>query len=781
MKYYYKYNQSDTSGRVYDLTTVISDSYSNLTGGGGTEINIFEPRYLYVDSASELALKLKLIGNTAMSTDDTSAYTNIINSIDSGTRLYCAVFIDSYSFSPDDMIFSGIILEEYDAEDIKWPVALWENRSGFVRDYYLKAKGYSYNLLEMIKMNDLIEKMDKTWDSSSESWIDDSSWRLSNVSNRSGWFDNSSGQKTKAHGLVSLNHLLRKFADIAEQILENEGHTGISISFSNCSIDGYFYPARWNMPTYDGKYPRYVLFSEQDDSSSKLPFQTYSDDGQQLEISPDVNESILDDSELIDRNKKTIWIDYKQIQKFTHSIDGQERELELIPALAEDMRWTNLSESDSISFAEFLKRLAKNLNIHCHFSFSDNNITIDYLNNTQFLKSQIYLRDASEAKLSKSLPGKIIGEHKGNANYLAPEGNAQYFVNNNQADEPYSPSQDYNPIGSDNRLILTLSPCQAVISIASDAANNSLQYARLPHNHFHEIDGIVKYQAYQSAIGLHSGIYLYAGKPTGAINQPDYYWSPAAGFAVKIDNQEKFFTKLGDYLNYINARNQSNGEIEYQLECNDLFGFSESSTGSSPDWKLLQIGRQLNIDGNLLTITYFRYDFGKRILKLHLKGSSIFSNISSPSAPDLEDPIDNGPQNISVITPPVERYKKNTSTYIADGEIAEGAVVSITAEGKVEFSLANESHFGRLIGFATNYAADGEKVLVLFSGKMSSSNWPDLTIGEQVYLRDVSSNVNISQSHLDEPEGEENLVACLGTAISSDTMNIDITNQIILD
>jgi hypothetical protein len=289
--------------------------------------------------------------------------------------------------------------------------------------------------------------------------------------------------------------------------------------------------------------------------------------------------------------------------------------------------------------------------------------------------------------------------------------------------------------------------------------------ARIPHNHYFTESGVRKNKVYSGAVSLHTGIYMFVDKRTGAEDESDSYWTPAAKFIIEIDGVDCGFDTLSEYLNFLKKRDLSFLSKEYIMRIPGWNCFSANPDGEGQSWKLLETCVRITLDGAdyLVAGERMNLQYPERVITLYASGR--FENICLSSVMQIEQP-----EPLVTISYSSDMQRR---IHIANETLTAGNAVSLRLDGRVERALPVHAHYGRLYGIALSGASAGEELEVQTGNRVFVKDW-GLQRGAKYYLRkNAVSLSNISPEPLYEKTDTETMFACLGIAESSETLNIE--------
>lgn len=730
----------DSFGEVW-VRFVISDSFSGLFSETAEHADVFRPLEmisgLETNYPASNGLNISLEEAAIANAIDSAAADFLIDAIDSTNNRFCAVFINPPS-PPDtaSMQFCGMIGPDSEETDIFWSGAEYSGEISPLKKRIFRAKPLWEILFSKVKLADLI------YGAAPDIQGISAAWESFNVSDSPAWFLR--GDKScMVHRLCGLNEVLRVLADNLSASLNALGYGTFNIEFERSLIDGEFLPARWEHIAYNGAYPRYVYSAETSGINPKA-YSVYADDAVRLAIDPDGAPAA----------GESVWMNYSLIKPDYRG--------EYNPEEAKEFAWENI-----YTFRDLLNLLAEQFSMYLEAYIPDtSSIRVRFIPRNGIGADQIYLKDALRAeRIVSGEPLPSSKEYTGKAFYLANNGNDCYSRGIGDDKVVNLASEEFNRGLNRKRLPLSISPTQLSLSGPAFDDGESFTQARIPHNHYFADGGVKKEKSYSDACSLHTAIYLYVSKRTGASDENEAYYTPAAKYIVRIDGEDIAFDTLSNYLNVMKKRDRRYFASEYTIKALGWNCFSENSDGALASWEYLKKGAKIILDGISYIVMNIRCSYDSLAFVISLHGSGKFEDV------ELSVSGDSGETNkIKSVSCPLGGHLK---IKMAADEITAGNLVSIRSDGKIEKSFPIEGHYGRLYGIAMNSAYEDEEVLVKTGDRVKILN-PALAPGKRYYLRNMepdSSNIDINI--LAEPNETEELCADIGVAESADTLLIE--------
>lgn len=751
----------------YGTTTkvfVIADSYDLLFNLNCPEVNIFKIDDTNIEAKGKVGgtIESELAFNMFESQAEQYADYECIDFVKQG-RIFSNIRLAAYFVNPSDppqpeeLEFFGLIIPEFECEDITWSSEEWGTNQQPVRTWKIKANPYSSSVVDIVSLKDLIE-------GTTVQYGLNETWEAANVADRPGYYYY--GNKSiRVDKLVSLNKVLRQLANNLQAEIYNKNLGNINIKFDRVVLDGRWYPMRWGHKVVGDKYPRYL-------DSGIIPGMTFipdSNDFATLCIDPDGTPTDFE----------TIWISYRLFKAKHNEPNSSEAKQFRIP---ENIK----------TFTEFIQKIAENFSCFVQFYWtSSTELRVKFIPRSQFNQTKCYIKGA--VKSTSKMTAELMNKNElydSYSTYLIPrEGVASYRkdtkndpVKYDRGEEPkYWEDPSY---GSSNRLLFTISPSIAIITKAEDSGvtfdgiitynewNSLDRFAIMPHNHVFYLNEKREdlNVAYKHSIGLHTAIYLYRPRWNGhpnAAHEPEYYYTPAV--AVSIGSQ--IFWKLKDYLNGIIDLEDQYYSTELNIDVPFWSGFSLNSDGSNPHWDNIRIGHTIDYDQNEFTVIGIKREADSPMtsLKLHAKqrfaaDGGILTTFVEPSTAITFS------ANIGEI-----------DIYTAGEEVSLYDVVSLMDDGLIYKSNVTTEHYKRLLGFALNSAFAGESVRVQTKGFIANSYWDYQNVGGWIYLKAPSGELsNWSESPIT-PYLNRRLYARVAQIVGKDKILINFQEQFIYE
>lgn len=445
------------------------------------------------------------------------------------------------------------------------------------------------------------------------------------------------------------------------------------------------------------------------------------------------------------------------------------------------------SQNDDVkSFTELLTGIAVNFGMFVKFYYTDSTtIHIQFISREGFTGVQCYLRDVEKA--NRKLTGIIQESDKyySVANYNAGSGDNYYkkFRASGNGGTlkgiTYEALEGFSYGKTGKKLWFSISPTTAQVydlssSLAFDLVTDDkgapFHKPRFPHNHYarRKRGGLYENTEdfFLDTFGLHTAIYMYVDKRTDTYlheHEPAQYWTPAGAFSVKIDNTDKIYWKLEDYINFINGRDDGYFQSEFNIDLPFWNGFSVNSDGSSESWQALGLGKVIALDGINYIVTSIKFKGDEPNTSLILQGSGRFSDIGIPDT--IAD------ATADVVPPLVHNLPA------ASGTVTALNILSANSDGTYSRAETSESYHGTIAGLAMNDAADTESVLFAGDGILECPDWEEI-LGETINPGDIltlkNPDTGIDNIELNGQLTSGQLYCRLGIFETSTRLKIDI-------
>ena len=293
---------------------------------------------------------------------------------------------------------------------------------------------------------------------------------------------------------------------------------------------------------------------------------------------------------------------------------------------------------------------------------------------------------------------------------------------------------------------------------------------------------------------LHSSIYI-AVYPLTAEQQTrlgnSIVYRPGSYVYTTIDQKEEKAETLSEMVNKILGKEKQYYETEYKITVPFWSGFKTAT--KEPSWKNVKLGTRIRLtETNRKT---FNTDTQTWDAVTDIKDFVVVEIKRDPDKPETElklhnvrrfaisaDTTDNETGSIEVTEPTdtVKELNPNlTETFVCIETVSKGTAVMTDDNGKIKPSIPKAEYYNRTVGIALNNALPGESCKVQIQGIYSDTSL-SLTPGSNVFVRKLFSTAidNVSQTPLESPTTDEDMVMILGKAINQTSFKLDFTELI---
>lgn len=753
----------------------IADSYPQLFNDA---VNIWNTRVFLLDQIKKAIqeksggladheLSFSALEKAVESSNDSASITLVKLGRVPSNIIYIAFFIDADNIpTPTQMDYIGVIQTDADAEDEYWHGEHYDAQPEPVRVWKFRAKPFSSAVFSKITTEELIYGSTDYGLKDGKVPAIDSTWEASHVADVQGYF-HSGTKDLKVKSLASLSHVLSKLRDNFVTGLNARFGVDIDITFDSVTLDGSYYPARWNQHTDDRARYRYLKGTYYKNYYSDVDFATtYIEDGQRLYLRPD---------ELFSNPLEIPYINYQVIKPISTK-DGLTE-----PSATSATNWQWSHHDKTKTFFELVYFIGFSLGMYVLIEWSDyRTIVIKFRPRSTSGANAKYLKTAVKAQLKTTAPQSVeIKSWTAYPNYLADEGISIYLEEGND--------QGTFSIKRKSPQAVTASVGNLLFSLGSTAirfptwvqggrATDSgymIDYGLLAHNHFFVNNGVADISHFHSAIGIDNHIYMAVAKNGAhpdANYEPDYYYTTAAKMAVKINGETKVYDKLADYINYINGNLPDTMTLEYQLTVPGYYCFSDTADGSAPTWQI-SIGDTITIDSIAYVVQSITRKLSKPEVDLILTGTAKY-NFDDPGSFVFNEPPHDSDAPDSF---------KGTKLYECGETIEPLCFVRVDSDGLLYMADDVSTHYGQVCGFALDGGISGENVRVVSSGNVYDGSWA-LTPGQHVFLQTLATNpTNFTQTPLDAPVGSRNMISFVAKAVATDEIEINLGLELIFE
>jgi hypothetical protein len=417
---------------------------------------------------------------------------------------------------------------------------------------------------------------------------------------------------------------------------------------------------------------------------------------------------------------ESVWLHYQNIKEFM--------DYEPIPSKVDGYLWYNNIES----FTELISAIAQNFGVFAKFYYTDaNTLHIQFISRGSMSGSQVYVKDVEKASRKITGNSRNAEKFQATSGYLAPTGN-DFYIQEMKA-QPIS-TLESRGITTDpkKRLLMTISPTTELNYDGYDDIAFYDTNCKFPHNHIAmrlfpngDIHLTPKAERAKNASGLHTAIYMYVDTRDGQIHEEHgSYFTPAAAVTIKIDDIEKSFDKLENYINFLYNRDESYFQSEFNIDMPFWNVFSASSDGSNQSWRNLRFGMIISLDEIDYIINSIKFKGDKCFTSIVCQGAQRFSNIVDPLVPQIQQPVD--------MVLDIGHEKIHT----AGSNLSFVNVVSLDVDESVEQSSPAAGNHGKIYGIAMKDTASGNNLIVKTEGIIENPDWEEL-INDTINAGDI--------------------------------------------
>lgn len=711
---------------------------------------------------------------------DNEALDYCLNSIKPNYK-YIGVFVNT-SDLPDfeDAIFIGGVEFNFEEEHLLWSGDDYDDVRNPLKSYKFKATPIQEALFDAVSL---------------QSAIDLKAVELKAVTTSfpAGYEDGDFS--TKIPFLIKFDTLLKTITDGYEQALSNNGFGNFNITYSDCTLDGKFHPTRFNKPLKDSVIGFVVSYSGYDglfdaDGDGYEDYMTvYGDDGRTIKLIGGSDVPALE----------AFYVSLTNIFPVSELDDKDYRE-EVLRETAAGYLWQDNSRVED-SFTNLLYSLATDFGLALEFDFiTQSDIVVKFIPKSEVESTQLYIKNAEKATSKRFAIEKREEERlpKGITSHLSLEGENEIIDNEAKPTHTTTPSKRFGEEQFNLKSLVGITaPLWRTTSKVYNSVNEQNQYPLNSNRFVQQTDpdvsidainglcipyNIVHYDSsntyYSNAVpwnsvSFSSSVYMYVPKRVGEEKAPTNYVTPAGMYKIKKNGTDFDFTSLESYRKTVNALDVADYGRELSLTVPYLMAFSDSSNGAGADIKNLTIGRKVILDSVEFLVTGFKIDFDKWKVDIKLERAGRFDYENSSDTSDYSGKLSNI-QSTESTSEGGGAFK-----YTASGTIKAGQLVSLVTDSTVEASVCSNTHYDRIIGIALNDALNTEGVSVQTSGNVEISSLGG-SVNDAVFLRDVSSTVNVSRTQLTAKTGSEDYYIQVGKVVGTDVMKIEIKEGFVL-
>ncbi|RTL16054.1 MAG: hypothetical protein EKK55_24880 [Rhodocyclaceae bacterium] len=718
----------DGFGTVTDVLVVgdTKEAVSDLAAAIETDVFFFEETAEDLDTKagvfSPAELRFSLLGAAILTASDLSAYEFVLAARNSGTKRFCARFINPASpVVLADYAFFGVVTPKMSAKDLRWEGAEYATAIAPLREWSCTATTYDAAELLNKDLPTLIEAIEA-----------DTAWLAANVLDRLGYFRRLAGtpdfdpaghREVRFASLVDLGALLQRLLNAAAV------GTGITITLLESPTDLFAWPAIFQpfQPLPSGPKLRYCLNVAH--TAWPIPHGVWSGAGRLLRIGG--------------ASTGAMFVSWGLLKPESESTD---------------FSWLKYK-----TLSELIYALAWNFALYPVFEFtSPTAANMSFRRRSDVESTEVFLRDALDANIDLAPVAPEKNEPiVGNAMFLCREGEHGYFFDGGLG-------QDFEPakVQEGDQLPLTVSVTWCMLKDrGSDAGYHFDETgfsALIPHNAVwydsptaraylaDPANGSDHWQEYNRE-GCHTAIYLKATGPSDATGEVGVEgldtWRPVAAIAVQYGGGYPFtgvktYRGLADYVNDVLKRDEIEYEQQYEITVGGLCSF-RATVGGASDWRNLKLGRYFTLDGlRYVAVSITR---GRTETKLTLHRASRFNEFQDPSGATIDD---DPPADVRGSNLPVQSQVRRSlfmQQYDVGEEIPQFAAV-VLIEGLAYKARPIAAHYGLFQGIAmtaSNLTSGVRSITVQKNGRINIGTTIALSAeNDRVFLSNGSVNIS---------------------------------------
>jgi len=448
-------------------------------------------------------------------------------------------------------------------------------------------------------------------------------------------------------------------------------------------------------------------------------------------------------------------------------------------------------------------------------------LNIAFYSRKNFVKPKIYLKTAEKAKLKGSAtPIDATGKIEtfvGKANCYAEEGpdlykkTLQIVVTSGTLEDLGFGHKTYkwvatgrtksgklSEIKQGKEMALTISPTIVYMDCYGNGPFDDL-YNTEPYkggtihgngtmavNHYFaemKSGSLVKTKMdHDKECGIHTGMWMYVQPYADhkdaygtAYPEPMFYYTPVGAMTIERAVPPKnpgeagslvtTYYKLSDYLNELYNIDTEHFNVDYDLDVPYYYGFSENSDGSSPDWKCIGIGSEIELDGINYTVIGITRKLNRSMLTLKLTGVAKF-NFETATLSGNITPQGDGQVSMFVLN-------QNIICCKAKGTIAQYSYVVKNTDGTVSEKNQTVESYGNNVGICLENVTDGQDCYIQTAGEIINDDWNLEQNKPMVIYTPISYGYNITQTELQGKDGTNVLNAKVAIATAPNAIKIN--------
>lgn len=761
----------DGYGEVRIVFTV-SDTYEGTFSADSQSVNVF-----LLDSVSkkmpdsgggvtESDLKLTVDEQLANDTLGQAAVNFVKDARNPQIFRYCTVFINpGKTLSVDDMLFSGVVEPNMEAEDLLWYGEHFIHTDQPLRRWNVNVKAFANVLLnDFVKLETII-----TGDPVNNIPGLNSAWIESNVGSRLSYYS-ANNFETKLDRMVVLEAVLQKLMSNFSAAMVQGGYSQFTFTTSGCKLPFRIHPARWN-------YGTSVLG---DDNSFSV---FYPPPLAAIFVSPIRN---YRNSNHIELGCYHIYLDDYFEAKIdpNNELPSDLRNIEIhFDSITET--WVNY---DSLS--ELLISIARNYGLIVSLNMtSATNMHIEFrpIQTTNTVKA--YLRSAIDAKLkisSEKITEKDIPKTKC-AKYVGQEKHYPAYG----IDHTYDPPT-YQDLSNEKVIWLDRAKALSTVNAQGDYIPTTLAPvmafsgggAWLPTNIQIYRNGSVYNPKFNSIAGYYTGVVFRVDKysshkkfdkqnvahddPDWISWQPASYWTPGALISVAVKNritgeyEEKVFDSFTDYIMMLDGRAEDFVQTEYSLTVNGFFAFSGSLSPITPDWKAIALGCEIDLFGLNNSVKEIKWSLKEAKVELKLVSATVY-DFDTSTTPSADGGGGSSSNSSPLIQSFVDSFARGLESRLVDiTDIAAGNVAVYLGDGTLAKATADATYYNA--DFVVISEQSGEKKINTAGTVVTNSAYSFASPGLPVFLRTAQTegSFNISTEPLTARTATEDLYLVVG-------------------
>lgn len=738
---------------------LFSDVYADTIDlDGADEVDVFDmdttAEDMDIDSGVYAAdeLTFRVLTEAAETADDNAAIAMIEAAEDPANPVYCALVVNpalESAVDDDEVAFRGQVQPRRGFNDTTWGGTEFSSTTAAEKEWSLSAISYDAQLLLDSEIGTLLDD----WKEADETAYN--AFKAAEVADRLGPFYREDGVDDYGHRELRFANLIH-FHTLASKLLELASPAGVTLELDSPIVTNYrVNPARFNSHTVKGRRVRYHYTGY---SGEPQAYRTHgTGDSYVLGISDDPDT----DGEL--------FVNWRLVRP------GKGEE---------ELSW------QSLTVAEMLYGVAHVLGLFVSFEYvSHTTIRVKMKTRSSVQGGAVYIKDASESSGdTEPVENPEDQRWRGVVWQNLAEGRKMYlFDGHGFTVGPASRAADKG-----KALLLTIGPgyCLLPSEDAEDADTNMEgEWALLAHNAvfyngpnasdrlsgwYHD-RAAISTSMYIKCPGLPSNYQGFLDGSVGVQGRSTYM--PVAYVTTKHGSKILNSDALDILLNLFHEVDDAAFKTSRTLTIPYLFGFRASPGGAS-DWRNLQRGSILNLDGIDYIVVGIERAWRALETRVRLHALTRFS-FSTPT--DAEDPDDGNDTGEFIDEAPSKNVVKK---FPAGEDISVDDAVTIRSDGKVYRSRAHEDDYSTVQGLALDWydpeVSETAMIRVTLSGRHKLSAVTALSPGTRVFVRTVAApGQNWTHLPLLRRNRSENLFYEIGTIEDESTVVVTHAKQFI--